>query len=256
MSWPSYRNRYLPAFTLSQIHKIPDKEKALVVIPTGAIEQHGPHLPVGVDALLAQIYLDRALPKLPAHAPVFVAPPIQAGKSNEHDGFPGTIILSRETLRQQMLCIGRQIHAWGFKRIGVLNTHGGNTSVLKSMLRELHMTLALEVQLIDYSYEAELSAREAAYGIHAGEVETALMLAATPNMVDPSGCTTCWIGDPEEAKELQPEFAAATFAWKTLDLSASGVMGDAKGATKEKGERWLARLSEALAQELLRLVSR
>jgi len=254
MIWPRYRNRYLPSMSAAKIRALPDKERATVVLPTGAIEQHGPQLPVGVDALLGQVYLDRALPKLPEQAPVYVAPPIQAGKSNEHTGFPGTIILSRESLRQMVLSAGHQIASWGFKRIGILNTHGGNISVVKSALRELNMELGLTVEVINYSYIAEISARESAYGIHAGEVESSLMYAATPDLVEPEKATSCWIGSLDPSKQLKPEFAPATYAWMTLDVSQSGVCGDATIATKEKGELWLERAADALAKRLMELV--
>lgn len=256
MTWPTYRKRYLPAMALRQIEQMTDKENAFVVLPVGAIEQHGPHLPVAVDAMLGQVYLDHALPKIPEDAPVFIAPPIQIAKSNEHDGFPGSLILSRETLRQQMLSVGRQIHAWGFRRIGVLNTHGGNVSVVKSTLRELHLQLDIEVEILSFPYEADLPERERAYGIHANEVETSLMLAATPEMVDASASPTCWIGSLDDPKQLRSEFAPATYAWKSLDISPSGVMGDAKAGTAEKGALWIERAAHALAARLIEVVKK
>jgi creatinine amidohydrolase len=254
MSWPNDRKRYLPAMTLAGIKAIPNKDKAIVVLPTGAVEQHGPQLPVGVDALLGQVYLNLALPKLPEEAPVYVAPPIQVGKSNEHDGFPGTLILHRESLRQMLLSAGRQIKEWGFGRIAILNTHGGNISVIKSALREMSLSFDLKVEILSFPYEAELSDRERAFGIHANEVESSLMYSVTPNRVDPSAATCCWIGSLDDPKILQSEFAPATYAWKTLDISPSGVMGDATIGTAEKGQLWSERAAESLARCLLELV--
>lgn len=255
MSWPSYRNRYLPAMTSQAIKNLPNKEKAFVVLPTGAIEQHGPQLPVGVDALLGQIYLDRAIPKLAPEAPIYVAPPIQAAKSNEHTGFPGTIIIYRESLRQMILATGRQLAEWGFKRMGILNTHGGNISVIKSALRELNLEYGMEVQVLSYPYKIDICDRERTYGIHANEVESSLMYATTPEMVDPSVATCCWTGTLDDPKILQSEFAPATYAWKTLDISRSGTVGDATVATVEKGELWIGQAAEALAARLTELVS-
>ncbi|NBB80699.1 MAG: creatininase family protein [Verrucomicrobia bacterium] len=250
MTWPSYRNRYLPAFCQAGIEAIPNKASALVIVPTGAIEQHGPQLPVGVDALLGQIYLDLALPRLAAEDPVYVAPPIQAAKSNEHDGFPGTLILHRDSLRQLILAAGRQIAEWGFRRVAVLNTHGGNISVVKSTLRELGLEQGLKVEVLSFPYEADLPEREKLYGIHANEMESSLMYATTPDMVDIAAATCCWIGSLDDPKILKPEFAPATYAWKTLDVSSSGVAGDATVATAEKGRLWADRAGEALAQRL------
>lgn len=250
--WPTYRNRYLPAFSRAALQALPAKDRALVIIPTGAVEQHGPHLPVGVDAILGQAYLDVALPLLPAEAPVYVAPPIQVGKSNEHDGFPGTLIHSREILRQQFLAIAHQLATWGFSRIRVLNTHGGNVSVIKSVLREVHRRHAMDVALLSFAVEMDLPPREKQFGIHANETETALMREAMPERIDDEFIPTWWFGSLDDGKTLQAEFAPATYAWKTLDISRSGVMGDAKRGTAEKGKRWLKALGQALADELQR----
>ena len=130
MTFPSYRDRYLPAMTLRRIRALPDKAWAPVILATGAIEQHGPHLPVAVDALMGQVWLSLALARLPAGASCYVAPPITIGKSNEHTGFPGTLMISRDTLRSQILAVARQAQAWGFRSIAVINTHGGNVPVL------------------------------------------------------------------------------------------------------------------------------
>jgi creatinine amidohydrolase len=241
--------------TSQAIKNISNKEKAFVVLPTGAIEQHGPQLPVGVDALLGQIYLDRAIPKLAPEAPIYVAPPIQAAKSNEHTGFPGTIIIHRESLRQMILSTGRQLAEWGFNRMGILNTHGGNISVIKSALRELNLEYGMDVQVLSYRYKIDICDREKTYGIHANEVESSLMYATTPEMVDPSVATCCWTGTLDDPKILQSEFAPATYAWKTLDISRSGTVGDATVATVEKGELWIGQAAEALAARLTELVS-
>jgi len=250
MSWPSYRKRYLPSMTLAGIQAISDREDALVILPTGAVEQHGPQLPVGVDALLSQVYLDLALPKLADEAPVYVAPPIQAAKSNEHDGFPGTVILHRESLRRMILSAGRQIKEWGFQRVAILNTHGGNISVIKSALRELHLKYELKVEVLSFPYETEITDRERAFGIHANDVESSLMYALTPDLVDPSAATCCWIGSLDDPKILQSEFAPATYAWKTLDISRSGTVGDATIGTAEKGRLWAERAANSLVRRL------
>jgi creatinine amidohydrolase len=219
------------------------------------VEQHGPQLPVGVDALLAQVYLDLALPKLADDAPVYVAPPIQAAKSNEHDGFPGTLILHRESLRQMIVSAGRQITDWGFRRMAILNTHGGNISVIKSALRELNLKFGLRVEVLSFPYEADITERERAFGIHANDVESSLMYALTPDMVDPAAATCCWIGSLDDPKILQSEFAPATYAWKTLDISRSGTVGDATIATAEKGQQWIEAAATSLAETLSGLVA-
>jgi creatinine amidohydrolase len=249
---PSYRDRYLPALTLRRIAALPDKAWAPVLIATGAIEQHGPHLPVAVDALMGQAWLTLALARLPAGASCYVAPPITIGKSNEHTGFHGTLTISKETLRELLLAQAAQIAAWGFRQIAVLNTHGGNTAVVTTTLREIRSRFGLRAVLLSPAVDLGISRQEATFGMHAGEVETAWLLALAGPLVR-SGATCAYparLGDPGE---LRPERSAATYAWATRDLSASGIIGDATAATAENGARWLEATATAYAEAIAEL---
>ncbi|MGF1449917.1 MAG: creatininase family protein [Opitutales bacterium] len=258
MAWthPSYRTRYLPALTASAIAALPKKARALVIVPTGAIEQHGPHLPVGGDAVMGQAWLNAALPLLPAEAPVYVAPPITLGKSNEHVGYPGTLIVQKQTLRRLLLAIIDQCWRWGFRRFGILNTHGGNSAVIVETLRELQgQREAIRVQMLSSGWYPPVSKQETVYGFHAGEVETAWVMAVAPEQVDASVLPCEFAGDVEDPAKLRAEFAPATYSWVTSDISNSGVMGDASQATPEKGREWLARGAEGLAANILRFLN-
>lgn len=252
MTFPSYRERYLPAMTPRRIAALPDKEWAPVILATGAIEQHGPHLPVAVDALMGQVWLSLAIARLPAGASCYVAPPITIGKSNEHTGFPGTLMISRETLRSQILAVARQIHAWGFRSLAVINTHGGNVPVLIPTLREIRALYCLRAGVLQSRPVPDLSEQEATFGIHAGELETSWVMAAALQHTDPARAVCEYparLGDPGE---VRPVAAPALVAWVSRDVSISGVMGDATAATAEKGRRWLelgaAGYAEAIAE--------
>ncbi len=245
--FPSYRDRYLPAMTPRQIAALPDKAWAPVIIATGAIEQHGPHLPVAVDSFLAQVWLQRALPKLPADVNCYVAPPITVGKSNEHTGFPGTLFVSKETLRALLLTIARQVHTWGFRQIAILNTHGGNSAVIIYTLREITATLGLRCGLLAPKVDLGLPPQENNFGYHANTAETAWLLATAPQYVEMSAAVCEYSGRVEDPGELRPERAPATMAWITSDLSKSGIMGDARAATVEQGALWLDQVSTAWA---------
>ncbi len=238
--FPLYRSRYLPAMTRARIAALPDKAWAPVVLVTGAIEQHGPHLPVAVDALLGEWWLDQILAQLPAGASCYVAPPITIGKSNEHVGFPGTLMISRDTLREQVLLVARQIQGWGFRSLLVLNTHGGNTAVLRSTLREIRAQMGLRCAFWVDEHRPDLAPQEEAFGFHGGQWETALMLAAVPAWVRAAEATCHYPARLDDAGELRPEAAPATFAWASSDVSPNGVMGDATSATAEQGARWAA----------------
>lgn len=253
--WPAYRPRYLAALTRRELEALPHKEETLVILPTGAIEQHGYHLPVGVDSILGQAWLNHALPKVPASARVVVAPPITFGKSNEHIGFPGTVWLSAKSLRRLLWMQARQLHALGFRSVGILNTHGGNSAVIIYTLREIQAELGLRIGMISSGYSPALAPVEREFGFHAGEWETSLMLAATEGVVRMDRAVCEYPARPEDPGELRPENAPAIFSWISRDISQSGTMGDATAASEEKGKRWLDEASSTLAERITALCS-
>lgn len=248
--WPSYRKHYLGALTRDELEALPDKDSALVILPTGAIEQHGPHLPVGVDAILGQARVHHVLPLLPAGSPVYVAPPLTYGASAEHAAFPGTVSLPIRTLRRLVLAAAAQLRALGFRRLALLNTHGGNSAVLVYTLRELQDGPAFRAGLLGNYASAEQDPQEAAYGFHAGEMETSLMLACAPEWVRLDRVVCEYPAQLTEPGLLRPEQAPAVFSWLTQDISQSGVMGDATRATVAKGVRWMTEASLALADRI------
>jgi creatinine amidohydrolase len=253
--FPSYRSRYLPAMTPAAIAALPDKARAPVILATGAIEQHGPHLPVAVDAFLGQVWVSRLIERLAPGTPCYVAPPITIGKSNEHTGYPGTLILSRDLLRRQVLAIARQLKHWGFRTLAILNTHGGNTSVLAYTLREVRFELGLQADLLRAPVRLPLSPQESAYGFHANQFETAALLALAPQYTHLKAAVRHYPASLDDPGELRPEGAPATFAWASQDLSPSGIMGDAPAATAADGHAWVSLIADAFAAEVTRLAN-
>jgi creatinine amidohydrolase len=229
------------------------REKTLVVLPTAAIEQHGHHLPLATDTLINNLLLGRALQKLPAELPVYALPPVHYGKSNEHLGFPGTLSLSATTFMAVVRDLGASLASAGFRKLVLYNTHGGNTSLIDVLARDFRAEFGLRMFALHGSGGisfTSLSAQEKAYGFHAGEVETAFLLAAAPELVDRNAYTVNYIADVSKPELLLPENAAATFAWLTRDIASSGVMGDPRPATAENGERWIAEAATRLADAL------
>jgi creatinine amidohydrolase len=249
----AYRDRQLAALTLAQVAALPDKARATVLVITGAIEQHGPHLPVAVDALLGEAWLTRIFAQLPPSVHCYVAPPITIGKSNEHTGFPGTLSISKETLRAQLLALARQLHVWGFRRLAVLNTHGGNAAVVTYVLREISATYAMRAGILRPPFDFGLAPQEAKYGYHAGELETACLLTIAPQHVDMTQARCEFPARLDDPGSLRPEAAPARFAWVSADVSTSGIMGDATAAARANGERWLAHGAERFAAAILAL---
>ncbi len=245
-----FRTRYLPALTRDELDALPNKDRALVLVPTGAIEQHGYHLPVGVDAILGQAWLENVLPRLKSGTPVYIAPPLTYGKSNEHSAFPGTLSISVSTFRRALLAVAAQLKALGFHQLAILNTHGGNSANVVSTLREIQTTLGLRAGLLGWPYKPDLPAQEAAYGFHAGDWETSLMLAVADELVTMSKAICEYPAQLTAPGKVRPEDAPAIFSWATEDISVSGVMGNATAATAEKGHRWLDAQSTALAHRI------
>lgn len=250
--FPAHRSGYLPAMTPRHIANLPDKAWAPVLLATGAIEQHGPHLPVAVDSLLGQLWLIELIRRLPAEASCYVAPPITIGKSNEHVGFPGTLVISKDTLRAQLFLVARQISAWGFRSLLILNTHGGNSAVLRTTLHEIRGALGLRCAFLAPDHRPDLAPQEAAWGFHAGEYETSLILACAPNLVRLARATCHYPAHLDEPGLLRPECAPATFAWATQDLTPDGTLGDAPAATPAKGRRWIDETASAQADFVAR----
>jgi creatinine amidohydrolase len=238
--------------TWKQVDALP-RESTLLVLPTAAIEQHGHHLPLATDTLINNLMLGYALAKLPADAPVYALPPVHYGKSNEHIGYPGTLSVSSATFMAVVRDLGSSVAGAGFRKLALYNTHGGNTSLVDVMARDLRAEFGLRTFAMHGSlgtpYEG-LAPQERTWGFHAGEVETALLLASAPELVDTGAYTSNYIAHIDKPEMLMPENAPATFAWLTRDLAASGVLGDPRPATAEKGARWIDQASTKLAAAL------
>ena len=235
-----------------QVEALP-KESTLLVLPTAAIEQHGHHLPLATDTLINNLLLGKALEKLPTDLPVYALPAVCYGKSNEHLGFPGTLSVSAATFMAVVRDIGASLAAAGFKKVVLYNTHGGNASLVDVMARDLRAEFGLRMFALygsgGIAFEG-LGEQEKDYGFHAGEVETAFLLSAVPEMVDTAAYTVNYIAQIDKPDLPRPENAAATFAWLTRDIAESGVMGDPRPATAENGARWVEQAASRIAAAL------
>ncbi|MGA9938544.1 MAG: creatininase family protein, partial [Candidatus Acidiferrales bacterium] len=210
-----------------QVDALP-RETTLLVLPTAAVEQHGHHLPLATDTLINNLLLGHALEKLPPEMPVYALPAVCYGKSNEHIGFPGTLSVSSSTFMAVLRDLGSSIAKAGFHKLVLYNTHGGNSALIDVMARDLRAEFGLRTFTLQgsggFKYDG-VSAQERAYGFHAGEIETALLLGAAPELVDRSAYTSNYIADVAKPQTLLPENAPATFSWLTSDIAPSGVMG-------------------------------
>ena len=239
--------------TWKQVDALP-RDRTLLVLPTAAIEQHGHHLPLATDTLINNLLLGKALALIHAELPIFALPPVCYGKSNEHIGFPGTLSVSAQTFLAVVRDVGASVAAGGFKKLVLYNTHGGNTSLVDVMARDLRAEFGLRTFSLFGSAGAAfegVSEQERTYGFHAGEIETAYLLHAAPELVRTDEYTANYIARVDEPELLKPEGSAANFAWLTKDIAPSGVMGDPTPATAANGERWANEAAARIAEILL-----
>lgn len=239
--------------TWPQVDALP-RESVLLILPTAAIEQHGHHLPLATDTLCNNLLLGKALELVPEDIPMYALPPICYGKSNEHIGFPGTLSVSAATFMAVIRDLGASIAAAGFKKVALFNTHGGNTSLVDVMARDLRAEFGLRTftlfGAVGAGFEG-VSAQERTYGFHAGEIETAFLLYGTPELVHPDKYTSNYIARVDTPELLKPEGSNANFAWLTRDIAPSGVMGDPSAATAENGEKWVNASAAKIAEVLI-----
>jgi creatinine amidohydrolase len=219
-----------------------DRERLIAVLAIGATEQHGPHLPMSVDTTIGQGIVARVAAELPEESPVLFLPYQPIGKSNEHLRFPGTLTYSAQTLTAMLIEIGESVARAGVRKLVLMNTHGGNVSVLEVVARELRVRCNMMVFMVNWAGfgapEGLYSADENRYGIHAGDMETSVMLVLDPENVvmekarDFRSAAQDW----DENYSHIALSGAMKPAWQMQDMNPAGASGNASIATAEKGE--------------------
>ena len=243
----------------SQLAASTSIDQTVAVLPVAAIEQHGPHLPVSVDTSLVNGVIEAALPHLPDSLPVLFMPTQQVGKSNEHIRYPGTLTLSAQTLISMWMELGACVARTGIKKLVLFNSHGGQVSVMDIVARDLRTAHDLIVFSSNW-YTLPLgdavmnlfTPAEHRFGIHAGDMETSMMLALREKYVDMQHAQHFHTQAEERAKNypILGNGAAAKLGWQVQDYNPYGAAGDATLATAAKGHAVI----EAAGLQLARLL--
>lgn len=253
MHSPIPPERFFPYLTWTDIQAMPDKENVVIIQPVGSIEQHGPHLPLIVDSAISIGVLGKTLTKLEADIPAYALPNLYYGKSNEHWHFPGTITLSAQTLLAVLMEMADSIYRAGFRKLVLMNSHGGQPQVMEIAARDIHqqygdfLVFPLFTWRVPYPGKELTTPEELEYGIHAGDLETSVMLSLLPEQVRMDKAVKEYPHGLPEDSLLSME-GKLPFAWVTKELTASGVLGDATAATKEKGDRLLEAVTDGWVQ--------
>ncbi len=225
LSWPEVKN-------------ISKDIRSTIIWPFGAVEQHGPHLPLATDSIFVDEIICEVLKLIPSDTPIKKLPTQYIGFSPEHKGFDGTISLSSSLITSLIKEVGVQLADMGFKRLILINAHGGQISLLNTAARELR-SVAPKLSIFPcflwsgvHGLSELLTKNEIENGLHASLAETSLMMALKSELVgDERPC--------EGVKTQIPEGWSlegnAPTAWFTEDLSKSGVIGNSKGSNKELG---------------------
>ncbi|WP_426239584.1 creatininase family protein [Pararhizobium sp. DWP1-1-3] len=218
----------------------------IAVLPLGAHEQHGPHLPFETDTLIAEGLAERLIARLPPSLPVTVLPAEPVGYSIEHLDVEGTRSLGYDEAVQRWLSIAQDLNEKGIRKFVMLNAHGGNSPLMTIVATEARVRFDMLAVATSWTRFGQpdgwIRPEDKAIDIHGGDIETSVMLAMYPDRVDMSKAQRFTSRQSDFAHRFKHLRAYGThaFGWKMSDLSAQGVAGDASAATAERGEQLTA----------------
>lgn len=255
------QHRFWANYTARDFAALP-RDRLIAVLPVGAIEQHGPHLPLSVDQAILDGILAATLPLIPADLPALILPTLPVGKSDEHSAYPGTLTFSAATLMAMWSDIGDSVARAGVRKLVILNSHGGQIAPMDIVARDLrlrHKMLVVAANWFAMGLPLGLfTPEEERFGIHAGDMETSVMRALHPGLVH--------MDHARDFRPLAAEMArdnkhlgltpAGKLAWAAQDMHPAGACGNAALATVEKGEKVIANAARqivTLLQEVDRM---
>jgi creatinine amidohydrolase len=238
-----------------------DADATIALWPVAAVEQHGPHLPLATDALIARSAAAALLDRVPAGVSLLVLPSLDIGHSPEHEAFPGTLSASAETLLVLFTQVGCSVAAAGVRKLILLNAHGGQKSIIDlaaTRLRRDCRLLVVRAHTFSLGVPPGLfDARELAYGLHGGDVETSLMLHLRPDLVRMEKAAD-FVGLPQRLgadNALLGVEKPVGIGWLSQDLCPHGVVGNAAAASADKGRSCFEHIVARLAQLVIEVAA-
>lgn len=237
---------HLESLTWPDVQSELESGRDTVVVPFGAVEQHGPHLPLGTDAIFGDELGGAVAERLNA----FLAPTVRVGFSKHHMAFAGTMTVSEETFRLVAMDIAGALAEHGFKRIILLPTHGGNFRPLGEAVATLGPIDGVKVLTFPdvmlllgaiSPVASEMGHTPAEGGVHAGEWETSMMLALRPELVHMERSEAGYVGDLMAG--VQKFFTEGVHT-----VATNGVFGDPRRASAEAGQKYIDRLVEVIVR--------
>ena len=257
--WPSRRWAEVSARDFSLAQRSGLAAQTVAVLPVGAVEQHGPHLPLSVDTALADGILAAALPQVAHDVPVLVLPTQSIGLSLEHQDYAGTLGLSPTTLLALWTELGACVARAGIRKLLIFNAHGGNVSSMDIVARQLRMQCGLLVYHCSWfnlpqpkGVNEAFSAHEHRFGVHGGETETSMMLHLAPDLVRMPYAQN-FASTSEERAQRFPILGngkSAKLGWAMQDYNPLGAAGNAAAADAQRGQALVEGAATSLAQLL------
>jgi creatinine amidohydrolase len=255
------RSGYWKDLTTQDFGRI-DPERTIALLPVSAVEQHGPHLPLGTDAIINAGIVSATLGLLDAGGPVvLVLPALEVGHSLEHTRFAGTLSTDSTTIEKQWCDVGRSVAAAGVRKLAIFNSHGGQSALVDLVALKLRAECDMLVARASYfafgDPDGLFDTAEIDHGLHGGAVETSLMLHLAPGLVRRHALAD-FAGLPLELSRGYTLIGAEKpvgIGWMSQDLNAAGVVGNAAAADADTGRRYLEHLAKSLATLLAEIAA-
>ncbi len=256
-AWPSRRWADVSARDFALAQRSGLAAQTVAILPVGAVEQHGPHLPLKVDTALVEGVVDAALPLMAADVPVLVLPTQAIGLSLEHQDYAGTLSLSPATLLAVWTELGVCVARAGVKKLLIFNAHGGNVSSMDIVARQLRMQCGLLVYHSSWfnlpqpaGVNEAFSAHEHRFGVHGGETETSMMLHLAPELVRMEHARHFASSSEVRARQfpILGNGKSAKLGWAMQDYNPQGAAGNAASADAQRGQALVQGAAASLAQ--------